>query len=221
MQQWDGTILEGKKATIYYGSDTFRSVKSMSSDKHLQQVSDINQHPTCKWYPEAQFCYRTNRDGLFFAAKGGHNNESHNHNDVGTFLLYADNKPLLIDAGVGTYTKKTFSPERYTIWTMQTNYHNLPLINGYAQQFGREFKATNPQCNAKKSTFSLDIASAYPAEAGIDSYNRQYTLKGKTLIINDAYRLNEVKADNQLVFHTAVSPTHTAYVKLLISIDSI
>ncbi len=221
MKQFAASLLKGKKPTISYGNDTFRSLESMRSYQPLQQVSPIHQHPTCTWYPETQFCYMTNRDGLFFAAKGGHNNESHNHNDVGTFLLYADNKPLLIDAGVGTYTKKTFSPERYTIWTMQTNYHNLPLINGYAQQFGREFKATNPQCNAKKSTFSLDIASAYPAEAGIDSYNRQYTLKGKTLIINDAYRLKEVKADNQLVFLTAVSPTQTADGKLLIAVDGI
>ena len=39
--------------------------------------------------------------------------------------------PVIIDAGVGTYTRQTFSSERYTIWTMQSNYHNLPMINGF------------------------------------------------------------------------------------------
>ena len=54
---------------------------------------------------------------MFVAAKGGFNNESHNHNDVGTFSLYVNTIPVIIDAGVGTYTKQTFGKDRYTIWT--------------------------------------------------------------------------------------------------------
>ncbi len=52
--------------------------------------------------------------GLFLAAKGGHNAESHNHNDVGNFIVYYNGQPVIIDAGVGAYTAKTFSAERYT-----------------------------------------------------------------------------------------------------------
>src|SRR5690606_32488668 len=58
------------------------------------------------------------KGNFYFAAKGGHNNESHNHNDVGNFILYYKNRPLLIDVGVEFYTAKTFSDERYQIWTM-------------------------------------------------------------------------------------------------------
>lgn len=58
------------------------------------------------------------------AVKAGNNGDSHNHNDVGSITLYKDNKPLLIDLGVETYTAKTFSPDRYDIWTMQSAYHN-------------------------------------------------------------------------------------------------
>ncbi|MBA3377767.1 MAG: heparinase II/III family protein, partial [Chloroflexia bacterium] len=57
-------------------------------------------------------------DGLFLAAKGGHNGESHNHNDIGSFIVGLDGQPVLIDAGVEDYTKKTFSAQRYEIWTM-------------------------------------------------------------------------------------------------------
>ena len=81
----------------------------------------------------------TNKNGFFVATKGGYNNESHNHNDAGTFLLEYDD---FIDAGVGTYTRQTFSSERYSIWTMQSNYHNLPMVNGVPQQFGSEFRVT-------------------------------------------------------------------------------
>src|SRR5262249_6996608 len=32
-------------------------------------------------------------DGLFLAAKGGHNAESHNHNDIGSFIVALDGAP--------------------------------------------------------------------------------------------------------------------------------
>ena len=67
-------------------------------------------------------------EGLYLAAQGGHNAESHNHNDVGNFIVYADGQPAIIDVGVETYTAKTFSSQRYEIWTMQSAYHNLPSI---------------------------------------------------------------------------------------------
>ena len=91
------------------------------------------------WYPETEFCYVRNKKA-FFAAKGGYNDESHNHNDAGSFSLWVNNMPVIIDAGVGTYTRQTFSSERYTIWTMQSNYHNLPMINGVPQKYGRQYK---------------------------------------------------------------------------------
>ncbi|MEK6794736.1 MAG: heparinase II/III family protein [Spirochaetota bacterium] len=118
------------------------------------------------------------RDGLFVAAKGGHNAESHNHNDVGSFIVYADGKPVLIDVGVETYTRKTFSKERYEIWTMRSPYHNLPVVNGIEQSAGRSFAARDVHCtqDASRSSLSMDIASAYPPSAGIERWHRTVTL---------------------------------------------
>lgn len=66
------------------------------------------------------------------AAKAGCNGDSHNHNDTGSFIAYkmkdGHAKPFAIDLGVGTYTKKTFSPDRYDIWTMQSQFHNVPTF---------------------------------------------------------------------------------------------
>jgi hypothetical protein len=118
------------------------------------------------------------RDGWYLAAKGGHNDESHNHNDVGHFIVYRDGRPLIIDAGVETYTRKTFSPQRYEIWTMQSAYHSLPTINGVMQSPGREFKAQNVayRCEEDRVEFSLDIAGAYPPEAGLRAWQRRISL---------------------------------------------
>jgi len=114
--------------------------------------------------------------GLYLAAKGGHNGVSHNHNDVGHFIIYADGRPVLIDPGVGTYTKQTFSADRYDIWTMQSAWHNLPMVNGIMQMNGLAFAAHDATyvLNGDITHFSLDIAQAYPPEAGIVSWRREF-----------------------------------------------
>ena len=145
-------------------------------------------------------------DGLYLAAKGGHNNESHNHNDVGHFVVYRDGKPLLIDVGVETYTRKTFSPQRYEIWTMQSGYHSLPTVNGVLQSPGKEFAARDLhyEANDQKAAFSLDIAGAYPAEAGIKSWKRTVTLqRGKEIVLEDAYDLSAAPRELTLSLMTA------------------
>jgi hypothetical protein len=154
--------------------------------------------PALAWFPGIQVV--TARDsedsskGFFFSAKGGNNAESHNHNDVGSFLLFCDGTPVLVDAGVETYTKFTFSVKRYEIWTMQSCYHNAPTINGVDQAPGLEYcaKELALQEPASGLKFSMDIAAAYPASAKVKSYKRDFVFSpGKYLEVTDAYSLNE------------------------------
>ena len=51
------------------------------------------------WLPNLQIM-TARRGNLYVAMKGGSNGESHNHNDVGSFVVYANNEPLFIDPGV-------------------------------------------------------------------------------------------------------------------------
>lgn len=148
--------------------------------------------PGFVWYPETQFCYVRDK-GWFFAAKGGHNNESHNHNDVGTFILYIDNVPVFADAGVGTYTKQTFSSERYSIWSMQSDWHNLPVINGSSQKFGGEYRAEDIKVSesGRKQSFSLNIAPAYPSASRCDRWTRSFVLSPGRLVLTDSFSLSE------------------------------
>lgn len=134
-------------------------------------------------------------EGFFFAAKGGYNAESHNHNDAGSCVMYYNGKPCLIDLGREKYVAKTFSSRRYEIWTMQSQYHNLPKINGKDQAPGSEYKAKNTQFtgNSRKATFSTDISGAYPATANVLSWERSYTLDRKRhFIIEDDFELNKI-----------------------------
>ncbi len=117
-------------------------------------------------------------DGFFFSAKGGSNGESHNHNDVGSCIAYWKGVPLLIDLGVETYSRKTFSPQRYEIWTMQSSFHNLPEINGFMQRPGKDACAGDARYERgdDRVFFSADIAKTYPAGAGVTRCVRAYEL---------------------------------------------
>ncbi|HLP38046.1 heparinase II/III domain-containing protein [Lacibacter sp.] len=194
------------KVEVNAGRDFFRSIENLASYNELLREKPALPTANYTWYPQTQFCYMKNKEGFFFAGKAGFNNESHNHNDVGTFSLYVNEVPMLIDAGVGTYSRQTFSSERYTIWTMQSNYHNLPMINGNPQQFGAQYKAKDVSFDANKSLFSADISDAYNKEASVKKWVRSYTLLATQLIIDDAFELTELKAANQVNFLTWAKP---------------
>ena len=173
------------------------SLNALLQTKSLEEILyDLRKDvPASTWYSETEQCFIRNSSQWFLGAKGGFNNESHNHNDVGTFILYIRDIPVFIDAGVGTYTKQTFSKtERYKLWSMQCDWHNLPMINGIAQPFGGQWKASNTFCSLKKGIFSLDIDGAYPEEAECMDWNRKYVLSqsGKpSLKITDSFSLSE------------------------------
>ena len=166
------------------------------------------------WLPDVQVMAARSvpgtSGGFYVAAQGGHNAESHNHNDVGNFVVYADGRPVLIDVGVETYTSKTFSSRRYEIWTMQSAYHNVPTINGLQQKDGREFRATNVSFSTDDTrvSFRLDLAAAYPAEAQIASWTRTLTLlRGKGIELNEDYQLKKWVAPFELNFMTTLWAT--------------
>ena len=149
-------------------------------------------------------------EGFFFAAKGGNNAEQHNHNDVGSFVLYYDGKPAFVDPGVGTYTRETFSGKRYEIWTMQSGYHNLPVIRGVMQSPGGAFAAAGSafKADARQVRFSTDIAGAYPEAAGAAHWVREYTLqRGRKFTVSDSYELEGAADGTTVVFMTPLPCT--------------
>ncbi len=119
------------------------------------------------WLPDLQMMAARERpgssQGLYVAAWGGHNAQSHNHNDVGNVIVFADGQPVLIDVGVGEYTAKTFSSRRYEIWTMQSAWHNLPTINGVDQGAGAGYRAEDA---ARSRSTAGSARSSSPGPAG-------------------------------------------------------
>lgn len=173
-----------------------RQVSALSEERPVEPLAEA-------WLPDLQIAVMRGKD-KFVAVKGGTNGESHNHNDVGSYIVYADGEPLLIDCGVGEYTSKTFSKERYTIWTVQSDYHNLPQVNGVSQHDGKQFHAEVVK-NSRHS-ITLDIAKAYPEAADVKSWQRTVTLKGTEVEVTEKYTLGTYKAPSRLMLMTTVMP---------------
>lgn len=181
----------------------------------LRHIRDFIAEQPCEpllkdvWLPDLQIM-TTRRGNLYVAMKGGNNGESHNHNDVGSFIVYGSQEsgvrskeqlsPLFIDPAVGEYTAKTFSDDRYSIWTMQSQYHNLPQINGIDQKDGKEYAAK--VVSHKDGQLTLDIAGAYPAEAAVKSWKRTVIAMKSGVSVTEDYELSEYRQPTCLMLMT-------------------
>ena len=181
----------------------------------LRHIRDFIAEQPCEpllkdvWLTDLQIM-TTRRGNLYVAMKGGNNGESHNHNDVGSFIVYGSQEsgvrskeqlsPLFIDPAVGEYTAKTFSDDRYSIWTMQSQYHNLPQINGIDQKDGKEYAAK--VVSHKDGQLTLDIAGAYPVEAAVKSWKRTVLAMKSGISMTEDYELSEYRQPTCLMLMT-------------------
>jgi hypothetical protein len=124
--------------------------------------------------------------GLTLVVKGGHNDEHHNHNDVGEVVVAGDGVPVLVDAGRPTYTADTFGPNRYGLWMMQSRWHNVPLIRGAAQAAGRERRAS--AVDVLPDGLALDLHEAYDVP-GLRGWRRTARLIDGEVLVRDVWRL--------------------------------
>lgn len=166
------------------------------------------------WLPDTGVLTAREREGdtagLYLAAKAGHNDESHNHNDVGSFVIAYNGRPLLIDPGAGVYTRQTFGPDRYEIWTMQSSWHNTPAPGGHPQAAGRAHRATDVSASlsAAAAELALDLAAAYPAAAGVRSWRRTLRLDRTAALIavHDSWELSQSSERTACYLITPVEP---------------
>jgi hypothetical protein len=120
-------------------------------------------------------------DALTLAAKGGHNDEMHNHNDVGTVIVHVGGESLIADIGRGRYSKAYWGPERYDLLVKSSRGHSVPIVNGYAQGGGRDYAARVLEhavgaAADGEDRLVLALEGTYPTEAGVAALTRTIAL---------------------------------------------
>lgn len=147
------------------------------------------------WFPDAQVY--TGRAAVDFGAaiKGGHNNEHHNHNDLGSFVVARGDRAVLVDPGLEVYTQRTFSADRYVSKVINSYGHSVPVVAGELQKIGRdhEAKVVATSFSEQEDTVVLDLAGGYAVPA-LKSLVRTFTLRRGAkpeIVISDTVEFTE------------------------------
>ena len=146
------------------------------------EADDAAEKPEDMYLPDLQVRL-VRRGGWTLACKGGHNGENHNHNDTGSFILFLDGEPAVVDAGNMVYTAKSFSAERYTLWNVRAEWHNLPIIGGYEQREGAAHAARNVKMTP--DGMEMNLETTYDDEAGVRELKRSFELTAAGLRLTD------------------------------------
>ena len=114
------------------------------------------------------------RFGVSF--KGGHNDEHHNHNDLGSYVVAMGRHTLLLDPGMEVYTSRTFSSRRYDSRVLASYGHPVPLVAGKQQSPGRRFAAevVSKSYSDNHDEVTLNLAGGYEVP-GLESLRRTFT----------------------------------------------
>ncbi|MBP1045875.1 hypothetical protein I6N96_06245 [Enterococcus sp. BWM-S5] len=161
-----------------------------------------SQLTVCHYFSDAQWLMsRRQEPAFFFAAKGGSNEESHNHLDIGHFVLGDINELFLTDLGAGEYTRDYFNEDkRYGYFTAGATSHHIPRINGEEQQPGA-VSAENVSFD-KQSTqlnFSMELQETYSKNEELRSFRRSFAVntEQRESILTDHFLFDT--ADNEVV----------------------
>ncbi|MEZ0217695.1 MAG: heparinase II/III family protein [Rariglobus sp.] len=113
------------------------------------------------------------RFGVSF--KGGHNDEHHNHNDLGSYVVAMGRHTLLLDPGMEQYTSRTFSARRYESRVLASYGHDVPLVAGRQQSPGRRFAAevVSKTYSDSHDEVTLNLAGGYEVP-GLESLLRTF-----------------------------------------------
>jgi hypothetical protein len=125
-------------------------------------------------------------DAYSLGAKAGHNDEFHNHNDVGSFLISKCGRVTFCDPGGGEYTKDYFGPNRYSIFVTSARAHSVPIINGELQCFG---KREGGVIIAEENRFKFSMKGGYDIDT-LTSLVRDFECLDDRVRLTDSYEFS-------------------------------
>lgn len=160
-------------------------------------------------------------EGTFgFTAKGGHNAEPHNHNDLGQFLLAGGGEFFLSDLGCGEYTRDYFGEGRYAYDCNGSQGHSVPIIDGVLQSPGRNRTAAvlEQAVDEDECRLTLELSGAYECK-GLRSFKRTWIWRKSeltTLSLQDDFRFTEAPGSLTERFVSLIKPVSSGPGKLLL-----
>jgi hypothetical protein len=194
-----------------------RDVADVLEVARMRATAGRDALPRAAWYPALGLMTARARggsaQGFFLAVQTASNARSHGHHDSGSFIVFHDGLPVFVDPGVEAYTAKTFGRDRYAIWTMQSGFHNLPIVDGRMQE-GRDARdrASGVQVDddARQTAMTMELATAFGPDAHVKTWRRRVLLDrdAGAVLLRETFALPR-PAPVALVFMTPRRPDAT------------
>jgi hypothetical protein len=189
-----GIALDGERCDIFFlGRFFLRCPEKISAE-------DATPNADC-YLPDLGVLVAHGQDGAGrawdFAAKAGHNDEHHNHNDCAGFILNIAGTRFVAEIGAPEYTKDFFSEKRYEILAARSLGHSVPLINGIEQAAGKDFtsRVDGHTLDSEAASLAIQAAAAYPEAAGCKAFIRYFRfVKSGRLHLRDVFHLTRTES---------------------------
>lgn len=152
-------------------------------------------YPRSATYPQSQCymgCYRAQEDPVCLLVKGGNNGESHNHNDVGTFVISRGDNMIASDPGGGDYCREYFREQRYTFFAARSMGHNFPIVDGTEQTASDTCAARSfdVRHEGDRDTISIDLTGVLAVDALAEQHRLlSGDLKTGRITVEDIFEL--------------------------------
>lgn len=145
--------------------------------------------------------FQSQQKDLIFAAKGGRNDESHNHIDIGHFIFGTEKELFLTDLGAGEYTRDYFiEAKRYDFLVNSALGHSIPIVN-QSYQLAGSLAAEHTQFVKEEGgwLFQTELQAAYSEKAGVEKLTRRLILnpQKRMLTLKDAFLMKN--QENQII----------------------
>ena len=140
------------------------------------------------YYPQSQL-YINRQEKYSFVAKSGHNDEPHNHNDIGCFELIKSGEKIVSDLGAGRYTWAYHNDHtetgRYSqkIFVCGSWGHSVPIVDGRPQIRGKLH--SGKVLAVTDDIFKVDMTDAYE-DGLVDGLTVEYHLHKDAVFVNYA-----------------------------------
>ena len=189
---------------IFFTEQYLKEIKEQSGTKAEARLrQSIKAKQIC--LPDAQWSVSVSENGCVLAIKGGHNDEPHNHNDVGSFFYLSDGNMILDDLGAGEYTGEYFSDKRYEILCCRSMGHNLPIVCGLEQKAGACYRAEDFSCDGAGET-CMHLESAYGlTEQGSIIRKVHFDLKSGIFELVDDFNLSVCGDENNGIVENLIT----------------
>ncbi len=150
----------------------------------------------------------TTRSGaqVVLAAKASHNGVSHNHNDVGVFVLNVDGETFICDPESGVYDNYKKQGDDQVIFSNSFG-HSVPVIGGKLQSKGKKHggQVTAYEPDGAEKRVTMEIQGAYQVE-GLRAARRTWRL------LSQGDAAGEVILEDSFDFAGEALPAQEAFV---------